>query len=244
VVVGGAVVVVVDVVVGGAVVVVVDVVVGGAVVVVVDVVVGGAVVVVVDVVDVVDVVVVLDVVVDVVDVVVVEVVVGEPAVRMGVNVVVNFASDIPDVSGKPPSPLIVPAAGHVAGAGAVGIAGIATNPSTVFAIPVVGSYAVPVAVPLVPVVRFSASGPTGHAVFPARRLDKSSDAVCGVLSVRAPVPGSIVPVQSAVGMMFTVVGTAPPRLNMNGGKLMPAIGKVMLPEPSTVPSAVPMIPVI
>ena len=77
------------------------------------------------------------VVVVVVDDVVVDapvVVVVEP-VRIGVNVVVNCASDTPPASGRPPRILIDNAFGQAAGAGAVGIAGTGNVPSTTVAIP-------------------------------------------------------------------------------------------------------------
>jgi hypothetical protein len=99
-------------------------------------------------------------------------------------------------------------------------------------------------VPLGPVVRLRANGPTGQSVSRGPKPDKSRCAVCGAERFNTPEFGLIVPVQSAVAWMVTGVGRIPARRIVKVGNEIEPWGNEMFPAVSTLPSAVPAMPVI
>ena len=165
-----------------------------------------------------------------------------PDSGFGENSAVNVVVDRPGARGNGALRLSNVAPVHV-GLGS-GVAGMPNVLSTTFPMPVAVEYGVPVAAPLVPVVRCSDSGPTGQSV-PRNGVPPAGSARCAInppLMVIKPVPGSRFPVQSEVGSIVTTAGMTDATVMLNGAKVRFACNKLIAPSAAIVPVPVPLMP--
>ena len=119
-------------------------------------------------------------------------------------------------------------------------AGMAKSFSTSFAVPVVLSYGVPVSTPLVPVVKFNESGPSGQ--FDAPRSGTATFVNIWPETASVPASGSMVPVHGSVATGDAVPGMPVPgppfasSSNANDGKFSVLMSTA--PFAATVPEPV------
>jgi hypothetical protein len=173
----------------------------------------------------------VDVLVDVeVDVLLVDVVVVEPS-RIGERFPVWVSVEAPGTEGNESCVLMRPSS-PAQPTCPVGMAGTMNVLSTTVKTPVPLLYGTP---PVFAVLKFTASGPSGHAVRFSAAIARFTE--IDPESVIAPLSGSILPVKSefAIGEMFTSSGSGLVTCTRNGVNDAFACGNVSPPAPVAVP---------